>query len=96
MTAASTAPKTTTSTMRATGTPKISVFSMSLLASVLPIRLRLASPVWARQAVAGAGATRSMQRFAAFFSALSVSPASTTAISVERLSWDTIVGSPVW
>ena len=45
MHAASRAPKTTTSTISATGTPKTSVFCMSLSASSLPICFRLAAPV---------------------------------------------------
>ena len=56
MPAASTAPKTMTSTIRAAGTPKISAFSRSLLATLVIIWFRLASPVCASvKPVAGAG-----------------------------------------
>ncbi len=47
MPAATRVPNTITSTTRAAGTPKISAFSMSLLATVVIISFRLASPVWA-------------------------------------------------
>ena len=48
MKAASTAPNTSSSTISATGMPKISARSRSLLASSLAMAFRLASPVWAR------------------------------------------------
>ena len=47
MVAASTAPKTMTSTIRAAGTPKISPRERSFSASSVNIWLRLASPAWA-------------------------------------------------
>ncbi len=86
MTAASTAPKTTTSTTSATGTPKISAFSISLLASSVPIWFRLASPVWARVKPSPLLAETRRCSGATFSRARSVSPASTTATRVERLS----------
>ena len=47
MHAASTAPKTMSSTMSAAGTPRISPRCRSFSASLVNISLMLASPVWA-------------------------------------------------
>ena len=96
MNAASTAPKTSRRTIRATGMPKTSARSRSDFASSLAIWLRLASPVWASVKPGAPLCTTSSCSGAAFSIAVSWSPAMTTGIRVACLSLDTSVGSLVW
>jgi hypothetical protein len=95
MNAASAAPKTISSTIRATGMPKISARSRSDFASSLAIWLRLASPVWARVNPAAPLLTTSSCSGAAFAIAVCWSPAMTTGIRVACPPFDTSVGSLV-
>ncbi len=93
MPAATRAPKTITSTIRAAGTPKISAFSMSLLATWVIISFRLASPVWASVKPEPAVATTTACSLSTFFMAWSASPAMTTGMSVAWPSLERSVAS---
>ena len=93
--AATSAPNTTSRTISAAGTPKISAFSMSLLATWSIIWFRLASPVWASVKPWPAPATTTACSLSTCFMAVSWSPAMTTGSRAPRPSLETSVRSLV-
>ena len=96
MQAASTAPKTKSSTISAAGTPKISPRCRSFSASLVNISLMLASPVCATVKPWPCAATAVSWSLSTFSRASSILPAMTTGMSVACLSLETAVGSLVW
>ena len=95
MVAASTAPKTMTSTIRAAGTPKISPRERSFSASSVNIWLRLASPAWAMVKPSLWPVMAASWTWSTFFIASSTLPVMITGTSVACLSLETRPGSLV-